>query len=767
MKLGDLIVSIGADTRNLNSALDSTHKKMRNFGSGMTKLGKQMTMSITAPVAIMSATAISAFDKQAKAVSQLEAGLKSTGGTVGYTSQELQKMASDLQKTTLFGDEEILQGATAQLLTFTNITGTQFARTQKAALDLATRLDGDLKGASIQLGKALNDPIANLSALSRSGIQFSSDQKAVIKSLVETGRLADAQTIILDELEKQYGGSAEAASRAGSGPLKQLQMAIGDLQEQFGEIIMEGIKPFISYLTGLVHSFQNTSRGTKTFITVAASLLAAIGPIMLVLPQLVQGFALMRVAILQGVVPALQRMMSFMIANPYLVVAAAIGALVYKMSDYVYFTEAADRAQKNFNKTISSAEAETAKAMVKVNQLADVVRNEAESEEKRLKALKALQAISPEYFGNLDLEKSKTEDLTTAVDAYKDSVLRAAKIKVLTQRLEELVATQEELKAEFAEGPSIMDRMIGLFGAAGAASAEMAKNFRISEEAGEVSEEIAMITAALAELNPTVEETAGNTNDLAGSIQDTSKEAKQAAIDLLAAQRAMDEFNQGVIDAATSTDNVDLNFAADSNFDVDALVNDDFFDIPVDETVDDLDTINQELQNYHDEQRNRMQNMMNFSQEFGATLGESFAGLMAGGEEADEALKGLAKNVIKSMLGIAKASVIANATQTATAAGPAALPLTPVLIAGGLSLIEGLIGAIAFADGGIVSGPTMGLVGEYAGARNNPEVIAPLDKLQSMLSMPGEQGGTLTSRVKGSDLIMVLDRAGHDVNRRR
>ena len=67
------------------------------------------------------------------------------------------------------------------------------------------------------MGKALNDPVANLSALSRSGIQFSDEQKAVIKSMAETGRLAEAQTLILDELNRQYGGSAEAAAKADGG----------------------------------------------------------------------------------------------------------------------------------------------------------------------------------------------------------------------------------------------------------------------------------------------------------------------------------------------------------------------------------------------------------------------------------------------------------------------------------------------------------------------------------------------------------------------
>ncbi len=63
----------------------------------------------------------------------------------------------------------------------------------------------------------------------------------------------------------------------------------------------------------------------------------------------------------------------------------------------------------------------------------------------------------------------------------------------------------------------------------------------------------------------------------------------------------------------------------------------------------------------------------------------------------------------------------------------------------------------AFADGGIVSGPTMALVGEYAGARNNPEVIAPLNKLRDLIGEPGGavQRVEVFGRIKGSDIELV------------
>jgi hypothetical protein len=66
-----------------------------------------------------------------------------------------------------------------------------------------------------------------------------------------------------------------------------------------------------------------------------------------------------------------------------------------------------------------------------------------------------------------------------------------------------------------------------------------------------------------------------------------------------------------------------------------------------------------------------------------------------------------------------------------------------------------------FADGGIISGPTLGLMGEYPGARSNPEVVAPLNKLKDMIG----GGGNLTTRVSGQDLLIMLDRA--ETNRGR
>ena len=155
---------------------------------------------------------------------------------------------------------------------------------------------------------------------------------------------------------------------------------------------------------------------------------------------------------------------------------------------------------------------------------------------------------------------------------------------------------------------------------------------------------------------------------------------------------------------------------------------------------------------------------------FGA-IGNSITKMFGGAESAMGAFVGtLAKdalNVVANNLKIALSGASTAATQSAASFGPAAAFVLPALLAGATALISGQFAK--FADGGIVSGPTMGLVGEYPGARSNPEVIAPLNKLQGMIGSSGGGGGNLnvtgTVRVEGQDLLIAIERANETADR--
>jgi hypothetical protein len=356
--VGLLTIAFGADLRGFDKAMKKAQRSIKKFGTSMQRTGKNLTASLTLPLTAFAVASVRNFDKQQKAIAQVEAGLKSTGNTAGKTSIELQKMASDLQKKTLFGDEEILKNATAQLLTFTNIAGEQFDKTQAIALDLATRIDGDLKSASIMLGKALNDPVANLSALSRAGIQFSTDQKETIKSLVETNRLADAQTIILAELEKQYGGSAEAARKVGLGPLQALGMALSDVSEDFGELITNNIEPLTGLLEKLIDKLNKLTKTQKENILKWGAITAAVGPFLILIGKTFTSIAFLIPIIVRlgGAFKKLSILMFNLIKkNPWLLLATGIAAIGVAVADtlgaFDKWLGTEDEVQEETNKT--------------------------------------------------------------------------------------------------------------------------------------------------------------------------------------------------------------------------------------------------------------------------------------------------------------------------------------------------------------------------------------------------------------------------------
>ena len=128
-------------------------------------------------------------------------------------------------------------------------------------------------------------------------------------------------------------------------------------------------------------------------------------------------------------------------------------------------------------------------------------------------------------------------------------------------------------------------------------------------------------------------------------------------------------------------------------------------------------------------------------------------------------MKDMAKSVIMAALAASQAQIIQAAIGAGKDLGPGALIAIPAFIGAGIALVGSLFNDIpAFKDGGIVSGPTLGLVGEYPGASTNPEVIAPLDKLRSML---GGQSVMVTGKISGRDILLTSERNAIDRNRVR
>lgn len=208
----------------------------QNLGRVGKAFGKLRLAALAVATALISGLAfalrkvVAESSESQKALAQQQAVLKSTGQAAGRTAEQLQAQAAALQKVTTFSDDAVV-AAQNLLLTFRRLRGEEFDKTVELTLDLATAMGTDASSAALQLGKALDNPIAGLTALRRAGVSFSESQKDTIKQLVETGRLAEAQRLILKELEVQFGGSAEAARNTLGGALEGLRNAWGDLFE--------------------------------------------------------------------------------------------------------------------------------------------------------------------------------------------------------------------------------------------------------------------------------------------------------------------------------------------------------------------------------------------------------------------------------------------------------------------------------------------------------------------------------------------------------
>jgi hypothetical protein len=231
------------------SAGKNTNELSGNL-SGLSKVLLGATVAVGGLAIAFGVSAVKSAIEAENSVAQLNAVLESTHHAAGLFTEDILDQAAALQRYTTYNDEAVTSAANL-LLTFTNIKGAIFQEALPAILDLSTAMGQDLKSSAVQVGKALNDPIVGITALQRVGVSFTEKQKETVKQLVETGHTMDAQRLILAELTKEFGGSAEAAAKTFDGRIKQLANTFDDLKENVGKVLIEALTPLLEALNTL------------------------------------------------------------------------------------------------------------------------------------------------------------------------------------------------------------------------------------------------------------------------------------------------------------------------------------------------------------------------------------------------------------------------------------------------------------------------------------------------------------------------------------
>jgi hypothetical protein len=265
------------------------------------------------------------FNQGQKAAAQTNAVLKSTGGVAGVTAGQVDNLANSLlQKSGV--DDEVIKSGENVLLTFTNVHneagrgGDIFNRATKAALDFSTATGRDMASSSRVLGKALNDPIKGMSQLGRVGVTFTDAQKQAIASMVKGGNVAGAQAVILGELEKRFGGSAEAAGGTFAG---KVNIARENLKNFAGTLVGAAM-PALTALAGALGTAAGWMQKHETITKVVIGTIAAFAVGVLALRA-----AMVVASVAQGAMTAAQVLLNVALtANPIGLVIIAIAGLV-------------------------------------------------------------------------------------------------------------------------------------------------------------------------------------------------------------------------------------------------------------------------------------------------------------------------------------------------------------------------------------------------------------------------------------------------------
>ena len=774
----DLTLNIGAKTKDLNVALGKMRKDVRaatgNVTAMMKQAGTQMTAAFTAPLALFGANAVKTFATfeqsmaKVKAVSgatgeqfsMLEAKARELGATTRFTSTEVAGLMLEFSKLG-FTTAEIDQ-VTASTLALAQATDSDLSQAASVAgatlrgfgleADQTSRmvdvmaasfsssaLDMDTFSNSMKFlapvakaaGVSLEQSTAMLAALANAGIKGSQAGTALrriftemadtgkpaaeaIKQLADEGiELADAKdevgrnamsallvltksTGAIEQLTEQYENSSGAAQKMAAimddtteGAFKRMGSALEAVAISFGQSFAPVANAVANAVAAMASAFSKLPGPIRNVLGVLGLLTAAAGPLLLLGPQLLAA----RQAFVVFKAAVMQSRIAMLALNPlFPLILASAAALA---TGYLLLNARTIKASK-LNKRLTDRLNKTRAAY---KSLSSELKGKAatESTENLQKRLAELDAQQKE--NNTTMEAAnKGADIYARINgeaADQINMVRGEVAKNNDATLEHKQAVAASVKIEQERAiilQELQDRLD--------ASAES------TEDVTDVTDDL---TAAQERLNAAM------------------KVGEKLGLD-------PDKLNVGGLLEK-------LGEGADDGSGVQSLAS--MFRLSDEQIAEADEGVNTTVQNAKKRLEDFQSSMLSFGQTLAGGIQNVFSQLAEGGKSFGQIMG----DILQQLL-IKLASMVAAFAVLTVLTGGSVGTLGSFLKQG-----FGIPGATPMAEGGIVSGPSHILAGEYAGAKSNPEVIAPLSKLKGMMG-----GGNLSARVSGRDLLFTGNR---------
>lgn len=749
-RIADLLIKIGADSYEFQQKAQQVERNLGSLEKRLTSLGKSLSVKLTAPFAALGAVALKNADTQQQAEQRLLTALK------GRTDiqQRLIAQAAELQSRSVLGDEVVI-GQQAYLASL-GMTEEQIGRVIEASAQLSAATGMTLDSAVKNLAKTFGGLTGELG-----------ESIPKLKELtVEQLKNGEAVDFILEN----YKGFAESAAQTALGPLRQLNNAWGDFLEQIGAAMMPFATKVTRALTVVVQMLQSLSPTMKQVLVVVAGLAAAIGPLSLGIGAVIK------------VLPMLSAGLTALLSPVGLVVAAIVAlgaAFAYariekqKMIDEMAESDSLEELERKLRDNLARQ-----KAVIDETTRTRLVPNFG-----GLVAGFTIQKVPDE--SQLAPLRREYELLTAAIEKKREAEKKAADAQAEMDRITEQVRQQtEELMASMNAAADNTDQTTGIIGRLQKQIEELEKRKLLPESTLEdIAAANTEITRLREELQRIQDLTPGQlTRPTFGSLLPEGVELELPAPELKMADLApiaSDWSRQMQLLFASVREGL-YGWADDTE----SHLGQNLLDTVA--MVDNYTTaltargwsFSAALEHVHGAIAEVMQR---FDQQVSKFMADSIvAAAEAIGQviTGDLGFGGLMKAILTQFASFLKnigtqliefgvmilafksalRSVLWN-PWAAIAIGAAMVAAAAVMTA----LINKNAGdsVPALAAGGLAYGPTYAMVGDNPNARTDPEVIAPLSRLQSMLPTAGAAqqiqitlGGQLTA--KGRDLVYVL-----------
>jgi hypothetical protein len=739
-----LEIFLNGNSKDLEKALSAAEKKLAGFSSKMKDIGQSLSLRLTAPLALAGGAAI-------KLASDFEESLNKVNVAFKDSSKDVQAFA----KTTLksFG---IAEGTALDMAALFGDMSTSMGLSTSQAAKLSTSmvgLAGDLasfKNMNIEeVTTALNGVFTGeTESLKRLGIvmtevnlkQFAMEQ-GIKKNL---DQMTQSEKVLLryQYVMKNTANAQGDFERTGGGAANQMRMFNESLKElgvQFGAVILPAVTQIITKFNSILGYLRDLSPATKTFILTIAGIAAATGPLLFlagsILPKVLTGFKLLTSA-----------------AGKFNLTIGKGGALGVLIAGLGYVAESA----YDYNKALG----ETNKLTEDQKKNLDVVLETNEAIKKKI-------ALLQEEFktaGKVQLiTGTNTAQITKSKAQVKSQIEEQAKLYKQNKAI--IAQLTKAQGADVVKGPDLA--------VLGGDEESAAEKFDFSALGSKINDLNKDIFSDLQSVNKTI---TSEQESVLKKFMATQSSRGQEFGKLMKSWFSYDitnsEFFTSLQKLYGQVSNIATPFAI------------------MEQGITASTVVLQEQLALQAEQFNiymqAMDMLKNATAQVFQSIGNSIVNSFGLAKTGLEGFLGAMLNVLVQMGAMAiaesifgkkkvatkyaesQANAITIGTNAAAASGPAGIATIAPFIAAAMGVVQGAFSTIpAFAKGGIVSGPTMGLMGEYMGAKSNPEVIAPLSRLQSMLDNGGGNNMNLSGEfvVRGQDLILALQRAEKTRNR--